>query len=252
MLDAVAAALADHVAFLQSPHTWADLRYFVLPWAVQFVCSWLAFLAYMRLDYTNYVARTLHGKGPAATKLPTRHPLIPFWWSQLRMVPLVLFNQLVVWPLVSLLVVWPIWARAATAASATRGDGAAATAALVVTALACFAAADTLWYWCHRFLHVRNACGVRVWRDCHRDHHMAEQVRGRRVGRLGSPCVRLQRVAVYRASAGHAGRVPGVCLWRRSDTRRRCSHRLLPGARPLCRRRCPQRTSRRSSTRSSR
>ena len=34
-----------------------------------------------------------------------------FWQTQLRMIPLILFNQLVIWPLVSLLVIWPLWAR---------------------------------------------------------------------------------------------------------------------------------------------
>jgi hypothetical protein len=33
----------------------------------------------------------------------------PFWYAQLHMAPLVLFNQCVQWALTSLLLVWPLW-----------------------------------------------------------------------------------------------------------------------------------------------
>ena len=78
---------------------------------------------YMTWDYASYVRGTLE-----TDKLPSRHPIhesptgeakhyllgvevSPFWYSQLFMVPIVLYNQLVVWPLMSLLFVWPQWAQ---------------------------------------------------------------------------------------------------------------------------------------------
>lgn len=166
------ALLSSHVAWLSTPHrNWRDAETLVVPWAVQFVCSWAAFLLYMRLDYEHYMRGSLYG--PSA-KLPSRHPLRPFWAVQLRMVPLVLFNQCVVWPLVSLAVVWPLWARTNTSAL---GDvlGGWRAGALLPAFLACMAASDQLWYWCHRLLHVRLLCGVRIWDRCHREHHCAEQ-----------------------------------------------------------------------------
>lgn len=41
-----------------------------------------------RSDYKNYKLKRLETQ-----KLATRHPLDPFWASQLQMVPLVLYNQ---------------------------------------------------------------------------------------------------------------------------------------------------------------
>ena len=109
------------------------------PWLVQFLLSWVGFSIYMVWDYRCHLAGTL-----ATAKLPSRHAihvqpraalpdsalgadgtallftdLLPralcprvsvFWFSQLFMVPLVLFNQCIVWPLVSLLCIWPLWA----------------------------------------------------------------------------------------------------------------------------------------------
>jgi len=171
--DALYSHALWHFSWLATPHrSWREAETLLLPWVVQLLCSWAAFLLYMRLDYQHYTQAQLYGP---SVKLPSRHPLRPFWHSQLRMVPLVLFNQCVVWPLVSLLLVWPLWARTNTSAL---GDplGGWRLAALVPAFLACMAASDQLWYWCHRLLHVRLACGcVRVWDRCHREHHMAEQ-----------------------------------------------------------------------------
>jgi hypothetical protein len=82
--------LAAHVEFLLTPHgfDWAIWETFFLTWAVQFVASWVAFLLYMALDYQHYRANMLNEK-----KLPTRHPLVPFWESQTHMIPVILYNQ---------------------------------------------------------------------------------------------------------------------------------------------------------------
>lgn len=101
----LAARATAHLDFLATRHGWPELRILVVNWAVQFVCSWVAFSIYVVWDYRNWKAGRLE-----SSKLPSRHPLHPFWWSQLRMVPLVLYNQLVVWPLVNLLLCWPQWA----------------------------------------------------------------------------------------------------------------------------------------------
>jgi hypothetical protein len=175
-MDAVVAAVTGaaraHVDWLTTPHhDWVDAQTFLVPWGLQFVCSWLAFLVYMRRDYELYAAGELYGP---KHKLPSRHPLIPFWRSQLRMVPAVLFNQLVVWPLVSLLLIWPIWGRTNTS-TLDAPLGGWSVPALVPTFVGLMFVSDWLWYWCHRFLHLRSFAGVRVWDECHRDHHMAEQ-----------------------------------------------------------------------------
>lgn len=168
----LAGAAREHVAWLTTEHrTWAEAQTLVVPWATQFVCSWAAFLLYMRLDYVHYVNRRLYGPD---VKLPSRHPMVPFWRSQLRMVPLVLFNQCVVWPLVSLLLVWPLWARTNTSSPAAPLGG-WSLAQLAPALLACLFVSDLQWYWSHRLLHVRSLAGLKLWRDCHREHHMAEQ-----------------------------------------------------------------------------
>ena len=167
-------AAAAHVRWLTTPHdftNWTEVETFVVPWTMMFVFQWVAFLSYMALDYKLFKAKTLYtGKD----KLPTRHPLIPFWRSQLKMVPGVLFNQCVVWPLVSFLLIWPIWARTNTS-SLQAPLGGWPVSKLIPTFLVLMFLSDYFWYWCHRFLHVRSLLGIRVWQHCHRDHHLAEQ-----------------------------------------------------------------------------
>jgi len=166
MLDSVTAAtgcvaqmLQQHYAWLSTPHFgFEPFRILVVNWAVQFVFSWLAFSLYVVWDYRNYKARLLESK-----KLPSRHPLDPFWWSQLRMVPLVLYNQVVVWPLVSLVLIWPQWALN----EKTAGEwGWKAFPALIILMLI----SDQMWYWSHRFMHTPYA-----WKHWHKMHHVAEQ-----------------------------------------------------------------------------
>jgi sterol desaturase/sphingolipid hydroxylase (fatty acid hydroxylase superfamily) len=169
--------LTSHVDFLvRGSHTWEEASTLFWPWLVHFVFSWVGFTTYMVWDYAAYRRGDL-----AKVKLITRHPVdvtpeedwagkpahnpdperrapplfglfrvSPFWYAQLFMVPLVLFNQLVVWPLVSLLVVWPQWARrhrtveewvagvggGLGAAAAGGGVGAAAAAAAAANATA--------------------------------------------------------------------------------------------------------------------
>lgn len=49
--QAVAAYAHYHVEFITTPHSdWTTARVFLLPWAVQFFCSWTAFLIYMRIE----------------------------------------------------------------------------------------------------------------------------------------------------------------------------------------------------------
>ena len=136
-------------------------RVLLLNCGVQLVCSWLAFALYMAWDYRHHAAGAL-----ARVKLPSRHPLEPFWWSQLRMVPLVLYNQLVVWPLVMLAVLWPTWAAREAPVWGPGGWGWATLPSLVALMLV----SDQLWYWSHRAMHTPYA-----WRHWHKMHHVAEQ-----------------------------------------------------------------------------
>lgn len=162
----------NHVQWLAEPHdTWNDAQTLIVPWAMQFVCSWVAFFTYMWLDYQHLSRGDLYGP---SVKLPSRHPLKPFWRSQLHMVPLVLFNQCIVWPLVSLTLIWPIWGRTNTS-TVSSPLGGWSLGPLVAVFVVNMVLSDTLWYWCHRLLHVRSLLGIRVWDRCHRDHHMAEQ-----------------------------------------------------------------------------
>ena len=188
----LAARLEDHVTYLTSPHAgnWDSARLLFWPWFIQFVMSWVGFSIYMAWDYSSWRRGTLE-----SDKLPSRHPLtdsplpsslllpgatlrlfeglLPawacprvsiFWYSQLFMVPLVLFNQCVVWPLASLLVVWPQWALAA-------GRGGAWGALPALAALApVLLVSDQLWYWAHRLMHTPWA-----WRHLHKMHHVAPQ-----------------------------------------------------------------------------
>lgn len=172
-----------HAEWLLQPHnwraaeTWGALETLFYPWAVQFVMSWVGFTIYMVWDYRSYARGTLE-----TDKLPSRHPIhdnpkgagerltlcgvpcSPFWYSQLFMVPLVLYNQLVVWPLVSLLVVWPQWAQNRTPLAAWSWPG-------VVGALAALMlVSDQMWYWSHRLMHTPYA-----WRALHKMHHVAPQ-----------------------------------------------------------------------------
>jgi sterol desaturase/sphingolipid hydroxylase (fatty acid hydroxylase superfamily) len=185
---AASAAAASHASFLATPHAGDPASWVTLlrPWLVHFVFSWIGFTLYMVWDYRAYRAGTL-----AVDKLVTRHPvsvappeaagaadpadgrvpvlgglarLPPFWYAQLFMVPLVLYNQLVVWPLTSLLVVWPVWARTHRPL-AEWGWG-----ELVCTMAACFLVSDVMWYWSHRLMHV-----PWCWKHLHRMHHVAPQ-----------------------------------------------------------------------------
>ena len=89
-----------------------------------------------------------------------------FWYTQLSMVPLVLFNQLVVWPLASLLVVWPLWARRDVA----EAPGAWAWGVMAPSLVALMLISDQLWYWSHRLMHT-----PWCWDHLHRMHHVAPQ-----------------------------------------------------------------------------
>jgi sterol desaturase/sphingolipid hydroxylase (fatty acid hydroxylase superfamily) len=96
---------------------------------------------------------------------PLRPHVSVFWYSQLFMVPLVLFNQCVVWPLVSLLVVWPLWASRDGSVAAW-GGWAGTLGAMVGLMLI----SDQLWYWSHRLMHT-----PWCWLHLHRMHHIAPQ-----------------------------------------------------------------------------
>ena len=184
----------DYVSFFLQPHTLSSARTLLLPWLVQFIMSWVGFSIYMVWDYQHYTARTL-----ASAKLPSRHAihlqpraalpdsallpdgtallytdLLPralcprvsiFWYSQLFMVPLVLFNQCVVWPLMSLVFVWPLWAGR-DGSLASFGGFLPSLAAMVALMLV----SDQLWYWSHRLMHT-----PWCWRHLHRMHHIAPQ-----------------------------------------------------------------------------
>jgi len=184
--------ITSHASFLATPHpAWSDARSLLLPWAVQFLLSWVGFGIYIAWDYSAHRRGALERE-----KLPSRHPihlapplppgspppapdgrlplwghllpraLVPFvpvfWYSQLFMVPLVLFNQLVVWPLTSLLVVWPLWAG--------RDGGGWGWAATLLALPPLMLASDQLWYWSHRLMHT-----PWCWTHLHRMHHVAPQ-----------------------------------------------------------------------------
>jgi sterol desaturase/sphingolipid hydroxylase (fatty acid hydroxylase superfamily) len=160
-LGALAAWPKAHADFLAAPHALmgTEAQTLVYQWAIQFSFQWLGFLMYMAIDYTNYRRKALERE-----KLPSRHPLAPFWPSQLFMVPLVFYNQLVVWPLTSLLVVWPIWAQRVTPAAAWSWPGGVATAVCLMLI------SDQMWYWCHRLMHT-----PWCWKNLHKLHHIAPQ-----------------------------------------------------------------------------
>ena len=177
--------LSSHVSFLLTPHSLSESSTLIIPWVVQFVASWVAFLLYMRADF-----ETFQRGGEeyfVKVKLPTRHPLTrnpggrageasslfglfprpsTFWYSQLFMVPLVLFNQLIVWPLVSFLFIWPIWQQR----EAESGISSWSWAAQLGTLVSLMVVSDQLWYWAHRMLHL-----PLFWSWAHRDHHVAPQ-----------------------------------------------------------------------------
>ena len=186
--------LGDLARWLSPPRSldaWANLDTLLLPFLVQLALSWVGFTIYIVWDY-----RAMRAGALATAKLPSRHPIQrsalpassllpdgtallwsgvlpaalcprvgPFWHSQLFMVPLVLFNQCVVWPLVSLLVVWPAWAGRDGSVAAW-GGWPGTLAAMVALMLV----SDQLWYWSHRLMHT-----PWCWRNLHRMHHVAPQ-----------------------------------------------------------------------------
>ena len=164
------------------------------PWFIQFLFSWVGFLIYMVWDYQSMKSGRLE-----ADKLPSRHPIhispladnelapdgtallwvdllpaalcprvSPFWYSQLFMVPLVLFNQCVVWPLASLLVVWPIWAGRDVQSVWEWPGG--LFLGLLPSLFALMLLSDQLWYWSHRLMHT-----PWCWKHLHKMHHVAPQ-----------------------------------------------------------------------------
>lgn len=184
----VVSGLQRHVDFLLTPHPgdFEVVETLFWPWLIQFVMSWVGFTTYMVWDYKRYKAQRLE-----ADKLPSRHPvhvspvptdadglvpvsccglrllrLQPFWYSQLFMVPLVLYNQLVVWPLVSLLVVWPQWAQNRVA----RADWVGGWPGVIGSLVALMIVSDQMWYWSHRLMHTPWA-----WKNLHKMHHVAPQ-----------------------------------------------------------------------------
>lgn len=155
-------AVQYHITFLTTPgHAWeTGGRILFVNWAVQFVCSWIAFSIYIVWDYRNYKSNTLE-----KAKLPSRHPLDPFWYSQLRMVPLVLYNQCVVWPLVHVLFLWPQWVRNEKTVEHFGGWP-----GTIATLLFLMFISDQMWYWSHRLMHTPFC-----WKHFHKMHHIAEQ-----------------------------------------------------------------------------
>lgn len=137
---------------------------FLAPWAVMFTFSWIGFSMYMYHDYQAYKAKEL-----AQRKLPTRHPLVPFWESQLTMVPCVLWNELVVWPITSLIFIAPHWSRNYNPEWWSEHWYLGLPVAIV-----CLLVSDFLWYWSHRLLHVR-AGPINFWQHYHLNHHLAPQ-----------------------------------------------------------------------------
>jgi len=197
VIDAVLARASSHAAWLATPHPPSSsgpllggpLETLVVPWACQLVFSWVGFGIFASWDYAAYTAAD-PARGLAAVKLPSRHPVheaedgaaggwvaralaaatgrapSPFVYNHAMMVPLVLYNQLVVWPLVSLALVWPAWAPAHAPPAAWSSP-----AALAAAFVACMLASDALWYASHRLMHTPYA-----WRALHKMHHVAPQV----------------------------------------------------------------------------
>lgn len=173
-VDVIGAAWR-HVNWLTTSHpTFTEAQTLFWPWLIQFIFSWIGFSIYIVWDYNEYKLRRLE-----QAKLPTRHPVheqqsdslkfmgvewSPFVYNQLFMVPVVLYNQLVVWPLVSLLLVWPQWAQN------HRPPSAWTTPELVLTFITCMLVSDQMWYWSHRLMHV-----PWCWKVLHKMHHIAPQ-----------------------------------------------------------------------------
>lgn len=160
-----------HYEWLATSHSdaaWNSMQTIFWPWLIQFVMSWVGFGIYMVWDYNCWKKGTLENE-----KLPSRHPIQeapiapptgfngkipllfgkylpvdPFWYSQLFMVPLVLYNQLVVWPLVSLLIVWPQWQQNWVSLNEWPGGYIGVFASLIGLMLI----SDQMWYWSHRYV----------------------------------------------------------------------------------------------------
>lgn len=178
-----------HYEWLTTPHghdAWNSMQTLFWPWLIQFVMSWVGFGIYIVWDYNSWKRGTLE-----TDKLPSRHPIHeppiapppgfngkipllfnkyfpvePFWYSQMYMVPLVLFNQLVVWPLVSFLFVWPQWEQNRVSLNEWPGGYISVFASLIGLMLI----SDQMWYWSHRLMHV-----PWCWKYLHRMHHVAPQ-----------------------------------------------------------------------------
>ena len=64
------ASLGAHLAFLATPHAADAGLQLVLPWALQFIFSWIGFSIYIAWDYASFSRGTLE-----EDKLPSRHPI---------------------------------------------------------------------------------------------------------------------------------------------------------------------------------
>lgn len=151
----------SHLTFLKTPHDFGSsaTTMFCWNWGIQFFGSWAAFLMYMYIDYKNHADGTLEKK-----KLPSRHPMVPFWESQFGMIPLVLFNQMFVWTMILMFIIWPIWMTNQRTVGEYWGW------TIVPVFMVCSLISDQMWYWGHRFMHTRYA-----WIHWHKMHHIAPQ-----------------------------------------------------------------------------
>jgi sterol desaturase/sphingolipid hydroxylase (fatty acid hydroxylase superfamily) len=160
-VDAAVRPFVNHASVLMegAPANTNGLDTFIMNVAVQFVCSWIAFGIYIVWDYYNYSRGQLE-----FTKLPSRHPMVPFWYSQIHMVPLVLFNQLIIWPLVFLVFIWPTWVINEKPWETLGWYN-------IPLLLALMFVSDQMWYWSHRFMHTPYA-----WKNWHKMHHIAGEL----------------------------------------------------------------------------
>jgi sterol desaturase/sphingolipid hydroxylase (fatty acid hydroxylase superfamily) len=176
MRSQVEERVTQHAQFLAAPHSFEDAGTLLWPWLIQVVASWVAFSIYIAWDWNARRTNALE-----SSKLPSRHPVheaqtedgrTVFWgvplsafaYNQVFMCPLVLYNQFVVWPLTSLLIVWPQWQAHHVPVAGWSWT------ALLPTFAACMLCSDLLWYSSHRLMHTPWA-----WRVMHKMHHIAPQ-----------------------------------------------------------------------------